>query len=522
VLLASSEVPPGRTLRAAVAIVGAGPAGLTVAKEMARTGADVLVLESGGLDAEHAKETGRQPAPTGTYDLGRARFRGFGGSSRRWLRGGWRARPMDAIDFRARPGVPEAAWPFSRHALEPYFERAQAICGLGRFDYDYRSWLAREPRGEVVPLEAPGVRNVVFQIGPPDRFADMVDEVRRAERLRVVVRATVTRIERSAGGAVSRLAVRAANGKRFAVQAGAYVLAAGGIDNPRLLLASGGIGNERDRVGRCFQEHLHANSGVFVDAAGRSLAGLFHRPHVTPCGTKIQGGLGLTEALLEAEALQNTTLWLYPVPATHATAGLRSLAEIRQALRDRRLADRFGRHLRNLLRDRDALGAAVRGKLSGERAPKSCALVAVESEQRPNPSSRVVLSDALDAHGLPIPRLEWRITDEDRRSIRRTQELIGERLRAAGAGWIEEPLGDEDPPVHLGGGAHHMGTTRMHPNPAQGVVDADCRVHGCPNLFVAGSSVFPSSGSANPTLTLVALAVRLADRLKAERARVAA
>lgn len=512
-LMQSSEVQAD-VLRAPVVVIGAGPAGLGLAKELERAGHDVLVLEAGGTTPEHALETGKQPAPTGSYDLGRSRYRGFGGSSQRWLSGGWRARPMDEIDFRARAGVPDGRWPISRRDLLPYFERAQRVCGLGPFDYDYHSWLAKETDPDVVTVEAPGVRNVIFQMGSPAQFADLIEEVRRSERLRVVLRAAVTRIERTSAGAVSHLSVRAPDGRRFRVEASAYVLAAGGIDNARLLLASGGIGNERDLVGRYFQEHLHAGGGVFVAPRGRTLEGLFHRPHESR-GAKIQGALGLEEPLVEREGLQNTTLWLYPVPSTHGSAGLLSFTEIRLALKDRRLPDHFASHVRNVIRDRGELYTVIRGKLTGRRAPITCAIVAIESEQRPNPSSRVVLTDEVDQNGVPIPRLEWRITDEDRRSIRRTQELIGERLAAAGAGHLVRLFGDEDPPAHLGGGAHHMGTTRMHPDPKKGVVDVDSRVHGCPNLYVAGSSVFPSSGSANPTLTIVALAVRLAEHLGA-------
>jgi choline dehydrogenase-like flavoprotein len=140
----------------------------------------------------------------------------------------------------------------------------------------------------------------------------------------------------------------------------------------------------------------------------------------------------------------------------------------------------------------------------------------VQAEQSPNPSSRVTLDRDRDRFGVPKPKLDWQVTDFDRWSIRRTQEIVDEALREAGVGRLERKLGDESPPALFRGAYHHMGTTRMHSEPSQGVVNANCRVHGYANLFAAGSSVFPTSGNANPTLTLVALAIRLADHLKDE------
>lgn len=135
------------------------------------------------------------------------------------------------------------------------------------------------------------------------------------------------------------------------------------------------------------------------------------------------------------------------------------------------------------------------------------------SEQAPNPASRVTLGRQRDHLGQRRARLDWRLTGLDRESIRAAHGILDQAVREAGIGRVERPLGDERPPALIGGGCHHMGTTRMHPSPRRGVVDPDCRVHGVANLFVAGSSVFPTVGYANPTLTITALTVRLADHL---------
>ena len=141
------------------------------------------------------------------------------------------------------------------------------------------------------------------------------------------------------------------------------------------------------------------------------------------------------------------------------------------------------------------------------------------TEQSPNPHSRVTLSDERDIFGRNRVRLDWRLTPLDMRSIIKAQEIIDQELRYAGLGRLEIELRTETPPEHLEGGWHHMGTTRMHRDPKRGVVDEHCRVHEITNLFIAGPSVFPTGGYANPVLTFVALAIRLADYIKASEMR---
>jgi len=145
---------------------------------------------------------------------------------------------------------------------------------------------------------------------------------------------------------------------------------------------------------------------------------------------------------------------------------------------------------------------------------EQAAALRAQAEQAPNPDSRVTLGSQRDRFGQPLARVDWRPSASDRASIRASQEVVGAAVREAGLGHVEFMLGDEHPPALLEGNFHHLGTTRMHLDPAKGVVDADCRVHGIRNLYLAGSSLFPTYGCSNPTLTVVALALRLADDLK--------
>jgi choline dehydrogenase-like flavoprotein len=175
------------------------------------------------------------------------------------------------------------------------------------------------------------------------------------------------------------------------------------------------------------------------------------------------------------------------------------------------------RHLAAALRGApQVIAGAARVARDRDRVGDPIIILRTIAEQAPNPDSRVTLSDRRDRFGVPLPRLDWRFTELDRRSLRTTQELMDAALRQAGIGRVEQLLGDLDEPELFVGQWHHMGTTRMHDDPRYGVVDADSRVHGTTNLYVTGASVFATGGAVNPTLTAVAMGLRLADHLTSQ------
>jgi choline dehydrogenase-like flavoprotein len=197
---------------------------------------------------------------------------------------------------------------------------------------------------------------------------------------------------------------------------------------------------------------------------------------------------------------------------------IRSVATLVKARRRRPLPAGVLGHLRNVATGLGDLGTFARDHLRRPDDARSVIVLRAQAEQAPNPDSRVTLGARRDRFGLPVARVDWRPTSSDRASIRASQEAVDTVLRAAGLGHVEFMLGDEHPPALLEGNFHHLGATRMHTDPSLGVVDANCRVHGVRNLYVAGSSVFPTYGCSNPTLTVVALALRLADHLKKQLA----
>ncbi|HFQ94085.1 MAG TPA: hypothetical protein ENK32_08755 [Anaerolineae bacterium] len=259
------------------------------------------------------------------------------------------------------------------------------------------------------------------------------------------------------------------------------------------------MGNQHDLVGRFFMEHSHFWSGVFVPASPElpRKTGLYNRINQVN-GVPVMGKLALNPELIRREKLLNQNIQLMPSVATQAILHPNVPANGWQST-----AVNLYRKARRVLENKVMFRPGV-----------DIFIFANMSEQVPNPDSRVLLGAEKDVFGQNCAYLDWQVTELDIWSVRRTQEILGAALARAGLGRVEIKLKDNRPPRSLHGGYHHMGTTRMHPNPQEGVVDANSRVHSVSNLYIAGPSVFPTGGYANPVLTLVALTVRLADHLK--------
>lgn len=491
-------VADNATLDADLCVVGAGAAGIVLALELADTPLKILVLEAGGLEYEPATQDLYRGENVGHayFELESSRLRMFGGTTGHW--NGW-CRPLDPIDFEERRWVPDSGWPLDRSELDPFYERAQRYVQIGPFDYAPASW-RRATGAPPFPLPPELVETGVFQYSPPTRFGLAYREgIRKARNVTVLLHSNVTSIRLAASGRrVERLDVATLTGKRFAVRAERYVLAAGGIETPRLLLASndvarGGVGNDHDLVGRYFADHPHAPVALASFPEQRTRASLYSlREHVR--GTDVRGVLVTAEQLMRNEQ------------TLRFSASLDRVEEDPYVDRDsepERRAEGIGRNL----------GAVEQGLTGGGR--RHLFSLFMRAEQAPNRDSRVTLSDELDPLGLPRARLDWRLGELDRASVTRSVRALARAFGAAGIGHVySRPEQEFDLWDRVEGGFHHLGTARMHDDPGRGVVDRDCRVHGVPNLYLAGSSVFPTTGFANPTLTIVALAARLARRLR--------
>jgi choline dehydrogenase-like flavoprotein len=519
------NVATGETIEADVCIIGAGPAGISIARELIDSAKQVLLLESGGfeLDPDITEMAHGESVGLPYYPLFESRAKAFGGTSHYWPEeAGLRSRPLDQIDFEQRPEVPYSGWPISRQDLDPFYERAHTVCGLGSPVYGVDEWEepATTPR---IPFAGDRVRTDMFRFGADiGVFRSYRDELESAANITLLHHANVVEIVAgSAGGRASHLEVAGLWTSAFSVRAKVYVLAAGGIENARLLLASGsqqasGLGNEHDNVGRFFMEHLRVQSGVLVpkDPSLCDRLGLYSRHTVDEWETI--GVLAAREDLLREAGILNAVLYLRAAAAGETADTYRSMAVILEILKTKRIPndEGMGRHFANVLTHPGDTIRSIMARLKRGSGANRVIQLTVQAEQAPNPLSRVTLSDEMDPLGFPRAKLDWQLTDLDHRSIRGLQDLIANEARRAGIGSLDHLYGDEHPPAPIRGHWHHLGTTRMHVNPKLGVVDENCRLHGVENLFVAGSSVFPTGGYVNPTLTIVALALRLADRLK--------
>jgi len=527
-LLDARQFPVGTVLDAEICIVGAGAAGIAMAMALRGRGLRVLLLESGGLELEEATqalyEGSSVGVPNEALDVSRLRY--FGGTTNHWA--GW-CRPLEPWDF--RPGEVGAAgaadirtWPITREVLDPYYVRAQAMCEMGPMGYD-----APPPEGlAALALDPARLRTALFQVGPPARFGMAYRAaLEQAADVRVVLHANV--LEVAANGeasAVTGVRARSLEGPEFTATAKHYVLACGGIENARILLLSNrvqaaGLGNGHDVVGRYFMDHPWFFDFGFL---------AFTRP-----GTELPLYLDQTEALggtvfgalaPDGAARAGGGFRVVMRPSYRVVEGVAALKAIGGEVSAGRYPRQFWDRLRAVFADADAVvdsayktafgGKGLLGVAGpGERGPVLGANLDVNVEQMPNPASRVTLSSRRDALGQNRVALDWRPGDAEKATVRRAMELVGLEMGRLGLGRVRARTLADGPgwPGDMQGSRHHMGTTRMADDPRVGVVDAQCRVHGIANLHIAGSSVFASSGFANPTLTIVALALRLADGL---------
>jgi choline dehydrogenase-like flavoprotein len=321
---------------------------------------------------------------------------------------------------------------------------------------------------------------------------------------------------------------------RFAVEASVYVLAAGGLENPRLLLAStnrsqAGVGNAHDLVGRFYMDHPCAQGTSTVDLRGLTHEQVAHlmmfAEHVDPAYGKVQFRLTFSQRMQREERLLNHALRADFASSVHSTKGYRAARRLSARLRSK-ATDDLGQDIStsaasdvlDVLKDSPALLQHGLRRVRGSAQP-TCMYVHDQMEQEPDPRSRVTLDwSRRDRWGLPRLRLDWRVGESTYTSQARMHQLFKEVLHRAGIDSVQSSI-LEHPGVRpaVTEMKHPSGTTRMSTDPAQGVVDPNMRVHGVENLYIAGSSTFPTVGHANPTLLIVALAARLAEHLRLRR-----
>lgn len=572
-----SGLAPDRPIDTDLAIIGGGPAGLTIARSFFGTSTRVLVLESGlqreeqrfaDLNAvesigepkgaaqlrKRSKSHSQAASWSGDSQAYGVRCRSLGGSSIAWA---GKVAPFDPLDFAPRSWVPYSGWPFGLETLEPYLDRAADVLNLGPGCYDEQLWEFLERPAPQPSLDASRLRSFFWQFA---RSKINKSDIMRfgaefltydAPNVRVLLNATVTHIDTNeAGTKFEGLEISAIGGTRACVRAKVAVLASGGIENPRLLLNSNrvhsnGLGNQNDVVGRFLMDHPSAELGHFEAE---------HWPFVTRrfgfYGVKARGhshlymhGLAPSAELQREDRLLNCAAFVMPeyapddpweaihrllhrksdTPASDLLAIVASPVLVAKGVGMRIFNSTANpQWVKTLIVDAmiERFPNFVVQEFQSRGLPRKFKGVRIDgiTEQRPNPESRITLSSNCDALGMPMARVDWRVDYDARRSLIRLGNLLAAEFQRAGlpAPVLEEWVAHNQPNdgviIDMG---HTAGTTRMSDDPKLGVVDSQSQVHGIEGLYVTGASVFPTSGHANPTLMILAVAIRVADRIKA-------
>jgi choline dehydrogenase-like flavoprotein len=517
----------GTELQTDLCIIGTGAAGITLALELAGAPFSIIMLESGGFDPEADTQALAKGEIVGlpTFPLDVSRLRQFGGTTGHW--GGF-CRAFDPIDFEAREWVPHSGWPITLADVQPYYDRAQELCQVGPPDYDPGQWdLKQTPP---LPLASGNVRTRLVQFSPPTRFGVRYREaVLKAPNISVYLHSNVVRIVPSANGKeVKRLDVATLTGNEFNVLARVIVLATGGLENPRLLLASNqvmpkGVGNDNDLVGRFFGDHINLDTAGIMALSDKFSFELYQReqrmkPPRSPlrAGGRMAPVMGLLDLSEQTQRAQKTLNYSAEVRTTYFSAHFLHDERFNEVYRNEGADSRFTQIKEAITTLYENLGDAMATVFHTKEVSHGLYELMSVQEQAPNPLSRVTLSPSKDRLGVPMIRLDWRLSDLDRHTVKVATRLIAQSMGAAGIGRLRVTmnLDAQEWPRYMESSWHPCGTTRMHADPRQGVVDANCRVHGIANLYVAGSSVFTTISSSNPTITIVALSLRLARHLR--------
>jgi choline dehydrogenase-like flavoprotein len=502
-----------------ICMIGSGAAGLSIASQLIGAGRKLCILESGGFELDPATQALYEGDNVGLpyFPLDVCRLRYFGGTTNHWA--GY-CMPFKLEDFETQSWLPLSGWPITHDVMQPYFQRAVELLGLPDAGWDLDHW-ERMTGEERLPFDSSKITNEVFLVKEVRLGELLRPELERASDVHIYLHASAVEIETDdTARRVTAVRARTYEGDEFTVAPQVLVLAAGGIENPRLLLLSNrvqkeGLANDRDLVGRYFIEHPVFLGGIVQPES----------PDV-PLNFYLKKRFGdhaivpyplLSPAAQRAERIMPVSFLLRPIPdAAYESAGMLSMRRIRADILRGEVPDEMMTHVGNILSDMGVLAnlayeSARYGQVPIERVEIQVAMIPV-----PNPDSRVLLSDKTDALGLRRVKLDWRLTELDKRSVTRALEILGAEIGRMGIGRFKMLIGDDDSawPEDLEGANHHVGTTRMHDDPREGVVDRNCKAHGIENLYIAGSSVFPTAGIGTPTLMIVALALRLADHLR--------
>lgn len=465
--------------RPRVAIVGTGPAGISLALRLQERKVPCLLVEAGGYDFSPQSQDIYRGEVIGDryHQLHEARLRQFGGTSGHWS--GWVC-PLDSSDFEERAYMPYSGWPIKASDLDPYNVAADKILQVTTHVPDR--------------VLTEDIDYIQYRFSPPTRFGTVYRQaVEQSKSIGLLLNTPVLELVPGADNRIDALKVSQGE-STIDIRVDQVCVCTGGIENSRLLLWSnarhqGRVVPNAAALGRYWMEHpVHVLADV-----------------VTTHGYEMQ-----FESATPAK-------W-YFAPSDHAKKG-HAIGGAHIWMRAHQTNDSYAKELWH-----QALCVAPdwsNRMLKRIGKEYQCGgYIQAEFEQFPRPENRIEIDQKTDALGVGRTRLYWAKAESERRTATIMTRLLGEALVKQDIGRMRMRNyltdGTEWPATDQGGGWHHMGGTRMTDSASTGVVDKNCKVFGMDNLYVGGSSVFTTGGHASPTYNIVRLALRLGDHLSAK------
>jgi choline dehydrogenase-like flavoprotein len=521
-ILNANELISAELLESDICIMGAGVAGITLAVKLLDSGKRVILLDAGveSFDPDVQSQYSSESQPKYFPDTMSSRLRMLGGSSNHWENSTER---LDPLDLSSRDWVPDSGWPIDYAELKRFYPEAEAFCGLDNKGYDFTYWREKLNLNDKL-LNSETLETAIFKAAlPPVRFFEKFGvKLKESNSATVITSANVIDLN-YIDGKVSSVLISNKSKITSTIKAKHFVMCFGGIENARMLLHinqknNNQLGNQFDNVGRYFMEHPTIRAAHFLPFNG-ALNGVFDG--VVFNQQLLRARFKLTEKAQLQHEVNNMRLILTKASNMQLSSGIRSSHIISDSMKGSEIPDQFGTHLMNIIKDIDLIGEQYLRKEFNytlfEEAHQFGGYQFVSMiEQTPERTNRIELGEETDKYGIKRVKISWAVSEYDISKTWESLKLLSKdpvlnqfgRVRLLSEGnrrvWSSQ----------LGFGQHHMGTTRMSESEKTGVVDSSCRVFGTSNLYIAGSSVFPTGGHVPPTLTIIAMAIRLAEKLK--------
>lgn len=522
-MLSSGEIKKG-SIDCDICIIGGGVAGLVIANELVQTGLKIALVESGGEQYDQTTQdlyrANNIDFPFPNTSLSRLRF--LGGSSNHWQNN---TSPLSPLDFEKREGIANSGWPINFDELARYYSKAEHYCGVGNDGYSLGKWIKVSGMSDIVAGSSHIETRIAKVPFSPTRFFEKYgNKLVLSDNVEIITQSNLIDVEFNESSAqLEKAMFKTLKGNEFSVIAGKFIMCLGGIENARMMLHfnekyNDKLGNQSDAVGRYLMEHPTPRAAHLIAEKTPALDLYFgYRAE----NKSIAGFLSLTDESVRANNTINLRMPFIAQSNYILSDGISSSHILGESLSNFELPEDASTHAWNILSDIDMVIEAIARKkfdtkIFDHASKVSGFEIPMMMEQTPDRNNRVMLSGNKDELGLAKVNIEYRVTDLDKQRLWHSLDIFAKEIATLGFGRLKI-LRERSLRIwrdQLGFSQHHMGTTRMSNNPNSGVVDRDSKVFGTKNFYIGGSSVFPTGGSVPPTLTIVALSIRLANHIR--------